>query len=258
LLDAEPGATRAATDGEYAQIYTSVQLSDLGPSLRNYPDWNTEASLLDFLDRDGFSHIVVDRDVHRPGWDSILAFDEAFLRRNAILVGGDHNAYVYRLVPASERGHEQVWTRGPELVPNAGFEEGTGGAPRGWTAKGKVKRITDRGYQTPANAVRVEPQGVLATTVEVTPGTQYLLSQASKGVGAEGTLRMEIIWFSADKSRLGSDVEDVPTSESNYHRFSMLASAPPNAHWATVALQPASSQALIDDVSLRAFAAQAQ
>lgn len=259
LLDAEPGATRAATDGEYAQIYSAVPLSDLGATARNYPELNTEAGLLGFLKDGGVSHIIVDRDVLKPGWDGILAFDEAFLRRNAILVGGSHNAYLYRLVPASDRGHEQVWAEGQELLPNPGFEEWAESAPRGWVAKGKVKRVTSgRGFQTPETAVRVEPRSVLATTVEVTPGAEYLFSQASKGVGAEGTMRMEISWFSEDKSDIGTVAEVVPTSESNYHRFSMLATAPANARWATVKLQPASSQALIDDVSLRAFAAPAQ
>jgi hypothetical protein len=252
LLNAEPNVTNVATSNEFARIYTSASLDDVLYFAALRDGINDEASVLQFLDNSGYSHILLDRDAFRTGWDQIVAFDEGFLRRNTVLVGGDQNAYLYRLVPASERGHDQVWAPGPELLPNSGFEEGAGGMPRGWDGTGKVKRVTSgRGYQTPASAVRIAPGSALSATVRVTPGTQYLLSQASKGVGAAGTMRMQMTWLSQGKAEMGSVAEVVPTSELDYHRFSMLATAPPDARWATVELQPASSEALIDDVSLR-------
>jgi hypothetical protein len=259
LLDSEPNATGVATSNELGRIYTSARLSDVLYIVALRDGINDEASVLQFLDGSGYSHILIDRDAFRPGWDQIVAFDETFLRRNAVLVGGDQNAYLYRLVPANERGHDQIWAQGKELLPNGGFEEADGNSPRGWEATGKIRRVASgRGYETTTAAVRLEPGTILSTTVRVMAGDRYLLSQASKAVGAEGEIRMEISWLGEGKVPLKRYAETLPTSLTGYHRFSTLATAPPDARWATVKLQPDVSAAWVDDVSLRSVEADPQ
>lgn len=254
LLDREAGATRALTAFEYPQLYTRVPLY---PATYTYGEGD-EAALLALLDAGGYSHVVVDRGFLLPGWDGYLATDEAFLRRNATLVGGDRNAYLYRLVPPDRRGRDQEWARGPELLPNGGFERADGTGPQGWAPFGRP--TYDRsGAQARAGqaAFRATPQDWYTATVPVRPQTRYLLAHATRAEGARGYARLQVNWLDAADQIVGVSLEVVPTSPLRYAQFSMLATAPPGAARARVYLVAQQGVAWFDDASFRAVDAAA-
>ncbi len=250
LLNQEPNATGAWTAGGYARLYSQVRLGE-GVLVPPAGTTNT-ADLFAALDWNGYSHIIIDRNSLYPGWDASIYLDEEELRRNTILVGGDHNAYLYRIVPPDQRGHDQSWARGRELLPNTGFEEIDDGVPRDWNFKGSsIKDATEAGYQTPGNAVLLRDGSSLRTAVRVVPGAQYLLSHATKSTGEYGLARLQINWYTESGEPDGVSIDVVPTSPLGYHRFSLLATAPPDARLATVILQTHFGQALFDDISLK-------
>lgn len=251
LLDAEPGATRVLATNDYARLYTRVRTTSVVYA-RGLED---EASLLGYLDREGFSHIIVARDLLgalTPDWDQLLAIDEEFLRRNTILVGGDRNAYLYRLVPPEQRGQDQSWARGRELLANGGFEEARGALPLGWTAAGQPTYDAS-GAESRAGrgAIRSTPEASYFATTAVAPNERYLLSHATRSAGEAGQARLQINWLDRAGSLVGVSIDVVPVSPRGYHRYSMLATAPPTASTAVIYAQAQGGTVWFDDISLR-------
>lgn len=250
LLDAEPNATRAVAAGEYAQLYARVRLSHVAYTAHI----QTEEMLLPTLDQQGYSHIVVDRGTLPRNWDIITVIGEEFLRRNTVLVGGDHNAYLYRILPPEQRGRDQIWARGGERLVNGGFEEAGGALPNGWTAVGHpVSNMTGEESRIGRGAVRGTPQDALLTTAAVTPNSQYLLSHATRGAGGEGLARLQINWLDNAGKPAGVSIEVVPVSPRGFRLHSMLATAPPTATSAVVYAQAQQGEVWFDDVSLRSM-----
>ncbi len=256
LLDAEPDATGAITAFEYPRLYTRVRLfRAFNLQYIGYQVSPDERELLQRLDQGGFSHIIVDRGLLPSEWEDLTVTDEEFLRRNTILVGGDHNAYLYRILPPDRRGKGQPWATGSELLPDGGFEETDGAWPRGWSPVGRpTYDISGQAGHSGRGAVLATPQDALFTTVAVTPGTRYLLSHFTRGAGGYGLTRLQINWRDAAGGGAGVSIEVVPTSPQRYHLFSMLVTAPPNAVAATVYVQAQQGDAWFDDLSLRAVA----
>jgi len=256
LLDAEPGATGAISAFEYPRLYTRVRIvRAFNLQYIGYHVSPDERVLLQQLDQGGFSHIIVDRGLLPPEWENLTVTDEEFLRRNTVLVGGDHNAYLYRILPPDQRGRAQPWADGPELLPDGGFEGEEGGWPRGWSPVGHPTYDTSgQAAHSGRGAVLATPQDALFTTVAVTPGTRYLLSHFTRGAGGDGLTRLQINWRDAAGGGAGVSIEVVPTSPQRYHLFSMLVTAPTNAVAATVYVQAQQGDAWFDDLSLRAVA----
>lgn len=254
LLDAEPGATGAIAAFEYPRLYTRVRIfRAFNLQYIGYQVSPDEGVLLQRLDQGGFSHIIVDRGLLPPEWESLTVTDEEFLRRNTVLVGGDHNAYLYRILPPDQRGKEQPWATGPELLPDGGFEEAEGAWPRGWSPVGRPTYDTSgQAGHGGRGAVRATPQDALFSTVAVTPGARYLLSHFTRGAGGYGLTRLQINWRDAAGGGAGVSIEVVPTSPQRYRLFSMLVTAPANAVAATVYVQAQQGDAWFDDISLRA------
>jgi hypothetical protein len=256
LLNEEPGATLAAAGHEYGRLYSNVRLSNISYSATQQNSDRDEAGVLAYFDREGYSHIVIDRDILPSNWDSIVALNEEFLRRNTVLVGGDHNAYLYRLLPPDQRGQEQPWARGPELVPNGGFEEENGALPPGWSATGEpVLDASGQGYRTTQMAARIGEGSAFFTTVPVAPGAQYLLSHATRSTEDYGFARLQINWMTEAGTLADVSIEVVPVSPRDYHRFSMLTTAPADAKTATIYVHAQKGEVLFDDVSLRSVEA---
>jgi len=258
LLDGESSATGAITAFEYPRLYTRVRLfRAFNLQYIGYHVSPDEWVLLQRLDQGGFSHIIVDRGLLPPEWESLTVTDEEFLRRNTVLVGGDHNAYLYRILPPEQRGQAQPWANGPELLPNGGFEEAEGAWPRGWSPAGRpIYDTSGQAGHDGRGAVLSTPQDALFTTVPVTPGTPYLLSHFTRGAGGYGLTRLQINWRDAAGGGAGVSIEVVPTSPQRYHLFSMLVTAPMNAVAATVYVQAQQGDAWFDDISLRAMSGQ--
>jgi hypothetical protein len=249
LLNREQGATRAITAYEYPQLYSRVPLYSA-----TYTHGETdEAALLHLLDAGGYSHVVIARDYMDPNWDRYLVTDEEFLRRNAVLVGGGHNGYLYRLVPPEQRGHDQGWARGPELLPNGGLEQANGDRPAGWAPFGHpVYDRTGARAKTGMAAFRSTPQDWYTATVPVQPQAQYLLSHATRAEGEYGFARLQVNWLDGADQIVGVSIEVVPTSPLRYSQFSMLATAPPGASKARIYLVAQQGIAWFDDASFRA------
>jgi hypothetical protein len=256
LYNRQPDATRVLSTHNYAQLYSATGLAVVeGAAISRT---GTEQEVLAFLDRGGFSHIIVDRTVMPRDWDRYLAVDEAFLRRNAVLIGGERNAYLYRLVPPEQRGRDQGWARGPELLPNGGMEEANGDRPAGWTPFGRpgYDRTGSRA-ETGQAAFRATPQDWYTATVPVQPQGQYLLAHATRAEGEAGLARLQVNWLDATDQLVGVAIEVVPTSPRRYVRFSMLATAPPGASKARIYLTAQQGSAWFDAASFRAVSAEA-
>jgi hypothetical protein len=257
LLDAEPGPKRAAANvGTLPQIYSATALN---PML--YPrTWGTsgtlqdEPALLGYLDRERYSHLLVDRGAGGDWWVGNLGGDEAFLRRNTMLVGGDRNVYLYRLLPPEQRGRSEPWTRGPELLPNGGFEEAAGFTPSGWAATGTEPVFDETGAWSHSGrgAVRASKTGAYVAEATVTPGAQYLLSHFTRATTGSDWVSLRIDWQAASGTVVGTSQELVPASDQGYHTWSMLAASPPDAVRARVRLQVLAGDVWFDDVSLKA------
>lgn len=254
LLNADAGAVRAFAPYEYPRLYSQVRISS-PLSTGTAVTWsNTEETALKNLDAGGYTHIIVDRGLMMPYWDEMTAINETFLRRNAVLVGGDHNRYLYRLVPPAERGRDQNWAEGPELLSNPGFEEARNGAPLGWTATGSpIYDASVKQSHTGSSAVRSTMSNTLSTTIQVEPNVQYLLSHTSKSAdGAYDLARLQINWLDASGAFISAAVDVVPTSPTGYNLFSMPATAPGTARSAIVYVQAQQGTVWFDDFSLKA------
>ena len=249
LLNREPGATRAMTTGEYARLYSTVQLS--GFRIANYTQ--DEQELLTYLDEQRFSHILIDRERLVDNWYQFLVFNEQFLRRNTVLIGGDHNAYLYRIVPPSQRGRDQEWARGFELLPNGDFDELKEGVPSGWHSGGQMPQASDNVLPDgTATVIRASPQRSFFTAVPVQPGQRYLLSETVQAVEVSGLSRLQINWLDNANTFIATSIEVVPTSVGKFQQFSMLAVAPENATTAVVYAQAQQGEVWFNRFSLRA------
>lgn len=247
LLNTEPQATKAISAYEYPQLYADVPL--IGVSAVDSAD---ESASLYLLDSGDYSHIVVDRRFLSPGWDQLYVTREEFLRRNTVLVGGGQNSYLYRLVPPAQRGHEQPWTRGPELLTNGGFETIVDGQEAGWIPVG-APRVDDSGHEgrSGQRALRATPQDGYATIAPVTPDVPYLLSLASRAIDDKASARLQVNWLDEQNRVVGVAIEVVPASRLGYYQFSMLATTPRGATRAMVYAVAQQGAVWLDDLSLR-------
>jgi hypothetical protein len=251
LLDAQPAATRALVTHDYARLYTRVRLTSVYHGATS--EYRTAGELLQYLDREHFSHIVVDRGRLPPTWEAFLSLNEEFLRRNTMLVGGGRNAYVYRILPAEQRGGDQPWAQGKELLPNGDFEQVQGTGPSLWRGFGRPKFDTSsRESRNGRGAVRTTPDDGYTTDVKVEPTVQYLLSHATRSTNGYGSARLRISWLDATGQPLGAAEEVVPVSPRGYYLHSLLATAPPGTTTARIYAWPLQGEVWFDDVSLRA------
>ncbi len=254
LLNAELKATRVLSQMDLARIYTTLQVSSFQGTGYPLSATEDEALLLKQLDEGGYSHIVVDRNLLIQGWESLIVLGEPFLRRNTVLVGGENNVYLYRIVPPDQRDHVQIWAAGKELLHNGGFVTRANNVPIGWSAVGALgTTAVDPNGHVAVRATRVEG---LITAVTVTPQTKYLLTHRTRSFNDElpGKAYLSLTWRNSAGTNIGEDRETVPVSSHDYHQFSMLAMAPPNAVVAIVSLQAEEGEVWFDDLSLRSIA----
>jgi len=249
LLNAQPAVGRVLSVPDPARLYTGLSLeSPMTAGVSSpFSVLQTEADVLKAIDTGGYSHIIINRWALPTSWAQMLLVQEEFLRRNTTLVGGGNNAYIYRILPPAERGHDQPWVSGPELL--RAFVAVTPDSACGWTRLSGQPRCETRPSGVTAYLL---PTDQLAETVPVTPQTTYLLSQVSQGMGANGRVVLRIDWQDSAGATIASLREEVPTSTLGEHRFSMLAAAPPTAVSASIVVQTADGTARVRDVSLRA------
>lgn len=255
-LDAEPSARRAAITMENVpRIYARTPLNPvLAPRTWGAADTlQHEDLLLSYLEREGYTHIVSNHSASGTWWIGNLGADESFLRRNTDLVAGNRGVYLYRLVPASQRGSGRPWAAGRELVPNPGFEEGEGGTPSGWRGSGPQATYdaTGRESHQGRGAVRVSQSGEYVSEVPVRAGTEYLLSACSRAVSGSGWIMLDLIWKDSSGRVLARSNEIAPIDDTGYRQWSMLATAPPASQTALITLRALDGAIWFDDVSLR-------
>lgn len=254
LLAREPRAARLFSAGLPALLYTNVPVgtpNSPGPTLvfTGPPD-----EVRRRLAAGGYSHILLDRNNLGAAWDRATVFDERFLREYTVLVGGDRNAYLFRLLTPRELAKPHPWARGPELAIDGGFELASGAAPAGWSMSGQP--AYDRSGRYAASgvaAVRAGPADALFVAVPVTAGKRYLLSHSSVSAdGAPGAVRLQVNWQDATGKLVTVSIEVVPTNTQRYYEHSMLSTAPPGAVSAVIYVQPQQGVAWFDNVSFRA------
>jgi hypothetical protein len=252
LLNNEPGATRALTTGEYARLYSTVRLSGL--RIADYAE--DEQKMLGYLDEHQFSHILIDRERLVDNWNQFIVFNEQFLQRNTVLVGGERNAYLYRIVPQSQRGRDQSWAHGPELLPNSSFDKRDDAVLSDWQSVGEPLEQSDNiSPNGSATTVRVSPQRSYFTAVPVQPGRRYLLSETVCAVESEGLSRLQINWLDSTNTFISTSIEVVPTRVGKFQQFSMIAVAPTNATTAVIYAQAQQGEVWFERLSLRSVEA---
>jgi hypothetical protein len=211
-----------------------------------------EGAVTRLLDREGYTHIMINRVILPGNWDTLLGVDDGFLRHTTALVGAAHNVYLYRILPPEQRGAANTWTRGPELLPNGGFEVERAGGPDGWMPLGApVFDTGGRWGRQGRGAVRGDPTSAYVTRVPVRPETPYLLTHATRAADERGLVRLQINWHDAADALTGVSIEVVPASRLGYHAWSMLATSPPGTAVAEVFVQAQAGTIWFDDVSLR-------
>ena len=256
LLEHEPGATRAFAMHDGARLYTSIRISTPWTTGADLAIEGTEEQVLAQLRAGGYSHILIDRMAWWSNipWDRMTVVNEDFLRRNAELVGGGQNSYLYRLVSPERRGHI-AWTTGDELIRNGGFEIAGSTIPDGWAAIGSPQLDTNGAHsRTETGAVLLTERDQLFTQIAVTPGIRYLLGHATRAATTDGGALLYIEWRDSHGDIIGTSREGIPVGSSSYHTHSMLATAPPNAVSATVYAKVFHGNVWFDDFSLRVAA----
>lgn len=256
LLEQDPGATRVFALHDGARLYSHARISNHWTTGANLAIEGTDEQVLALLQAGGYSHIMVDRMAwwSNMPWDRMTVVNEDFLRRNAELIGGDQNSYLYRLVAPERRG-SIAWTTGNELIPNSSFELAGNNAPEGWVAIGSPQQ--DNGgmhSNTGTSAVLLTAHDQLFTQVAVNPDTQYLLAHATRAATANGGAFLTIEWRDRSGNLISTDRENIPVASSYYHTLSMLATAPANAATATIYAQVFHGEVWFDDFSLRVAA----
>jgi hypothetical protein len=189
-------------------------------------------------------------------WDEETIRGEEFLRRNAVLVGGDDNVYLYRLLPPDERGQPRPWAQGEELIANGGFDVRRAGGPLGWRPIGEPS-FAESGTLTPpaTGVIRSSPGNAYVTYAEVLPDRQYLLSLTSWSNARDSLARLHIDWLDAHGNLIGSEIETARVSDKEFRLRSMLAAAPPRAVTAAVYAAADRGEVWFDSVSLKSVPA---
>jgi len=259
LLDAQPDAARAYALYDPPRLYarTPIGRALTGPN-GVPPDLRDPAAVLAALDAGGYTHLLISRRYLPSDWAQSQLMDETFLRRYTTLVGNGPNTYLYRLSPPNERAVAVAWTTGPELLANGDFSaRDPAGNPRDWTMTTPKSAFQGANVATlPASgsALLIERENGWIATVPVISERRYLLDTASRSAAAvadTGGLTLRLDWHDANGQIVSSDVSSVPTDATQYHRFSLVASAPAGATTVTVALVAQNSAIWVDTASLR-------
>jgi hypothetical protein len=262
LLRAEPAVTKVASNRpSLSHLYASAIINPiLADGTRgDVLILKDEATLVSYLDREGYSDLIVDRTgcLTDPkgcsiSWSTWPWLNEEILQRNTVLVGGAHNVYLYRLLPPDQRGNVASWGAGPELLKNGALEPDEQGKPAGWVSFGSpVYDDTGQSSHGGLASVRAGPAGALAAPVPVTPGTTYLLSEYVRSAAGFGRARLQVNWEDAAGASVGVSIDVVPATDDAYRRWSMLAKAPPTAVRALIFLNGHEAEIWFDDVSFR-------
>lgn len=255
MLNAEPTATRVLASYDGARLYSNVRISQPWSTGGDLIFEGSEEQVWARIGQDGYSHILLDRSPWQGDkwyWDQMTIIDEDFLRCNTALVGGGDYSYLYRLLPPDQRGCKQAWAQGRERIGNGDFTLIEQGLPQGWELVGDapVPANTPRSQGNPS-ALLLTAQQTVQTQVAITPGTQYLLAEATRTVEGYGRIAITVKWHDANGNLLGTAGEEMPVSPRKYHTFSMLATAPDGATTATICAQVLSGEVWFDNFSLR-------
>ncbi len=229
LLEQEPRAMRALASAGIARVYSRIRISTIPIEPAELDVTGDEKTVLDQLDAGGFSHIIVSRQGQSPLWDRMTVFDQGFLRRNALLVGGDARAYLYRLLPADQRG-KVSWTIGDNMAHTA-------------DGRALVSSLIVPGERT-----------ILAAT-EVNTVNRYLLTYSSQSMTTEeGSVRLQADWSDGNGVFVGSSTQRGRVSKHAFRDDIMLLIAPSGATTATVSIQVEQGRVALREVSIRTMA----
>lgn len=254
LLDEEPNVTRVFATRDPARLYTPYRISSFETAGKALAIGGDDAPVLAGLREGGYSHILIDRRHLPADWDQLTIFDEGFLRRNTVLVGGGENTYLYRILPPDEQGAGIPWAHGPELLPNGGFELANGDLPSSWTALGQpAYDVSGQNSAAGRAAILGTPKDAVSTSVPVVAHGQYLLAADVRGESSDAQIRLTISWRDASGATIATAFDQVPASARAYHTSSMLSAAPDGAVTAEVRTWVVQGRVWFDDLSLRSF-----
>ena len=272
LLDAQPDAIRALSLSEIPLLYEHTPVSTELAAPIGVPavDLTDPLAVLNALDTNGYTHLIIARRYLTAGWERSQLVSEDFLRRYTVLIGNSSDTYLYRILPPTQRDAPVSWTKGTELLANGDFEAMSGdGIPAAWIpfhGDGKRGNAADAAATLPryerdgnaasgSGAVLIGRDDGWETTVPVRAGQRYVLDAASRGAttvgGSGGGFALRIEWRDTNSQPVGKAIARVPTSTIAYHHFSSAATAPPGASTVTVILLALDTNVWIDDVSLR-------
>lgn len=140
--------------------------------------------------------------------------------------------------------------RGPELIRNGGFEEGSGANPVNWAVSGHARREIDMNKSSsPRASVALWNKGRLSTQVNLDGGRVYLVTFRSSG-DASGGMDVIFRWLDASKEPLMTQVETVETAMES-KRTNLFLSAPLEAGFLELTFEgPFADRIRVEDVSM--------
>ncbi len=229
LLEQESGAKRALASAGIARVYSRIRISTIPINPAEVDVAGDEKTVVDQLEKAGFSHIIVSRQGQSPSWDQMTVFEQGFLRRNAQFVGGDARAYLYRLLPADQR------------------------AKVSWTIGANMAHTVDD--QSLASSLFAPGERTILATTEVSTVNRYLLMYSSRSMTTEeGSIGLQVDWRNGNGVVVGSSTQRGRASTHAFRDDIMLMIPPPGAVTATISIQVEQGTVTLRDVAIRMLA----
>jgi hypothetical protein len=178
--------------------------------------------LLRFLKKEGFTHILINKNEGETGWH------ERLLSNNDLhLLYANRNVYLYKILTPKESIIELVKARHKvNLLKNASFEKHSGDDIEHWRKYGTPERdCTGEKSHTGNCAVLASSVKGYIQSVPVEPGKTYTLCHYSRtdNNGARG--RVQINWCDSNDTLLHASIS-VFRARTNYENNSLSATAP--------------------------------
>jgi len=247
LLAQEPHATRVLASAGTARLYAHVRISTVLLDAVDLDLRGDEGTLLARLEAAQFSHIIVARQGQGAVQTQATVFNQDFLRRHTLLVGGDARGYLYRIVYANQQERSD-WTRGEELLAFLWSDNALQGEmPRNTQSPGPSSLPR-------ADVLGVDEQGK-RTSVTVTPRNRYLFSYTVQAMVAEDSkVHVTIEWRDERGELLDAAVQIGQTDPTNLYKDVMVVTAPERAISAMITVQAEHGSVLLRDFSFRLIA----
>jgi hypothetical protein len=229
-------------EGKVESLVTSSALRPLVTA-------SSAREVMDFVRREGISHLLVNRRSVPPGLDLIPLLSPAFLDANAAIEFARRGVVLYRFLSPEEVASHAAAPPPAELLVDAGFEERRGSGPAGWAPFGSPGYgSTSEASHGGTGAVRVSTAAGFTQALKVTGGVTYVLSHFSRAASPDCSVRAQVNWL--DRTGRIADVSiSVWPCTNRWTWHELPGTAPDDAVTAVVFANAQKGEAWLDDYS---------